>query len=416
MTRLLVIGAVWPEPRSSAAGAHILQVIRPLLRLGWDVTYASTAAASRYAADLAGLGVSTVQVKVNDSSFDDLLDSLRPEVVVFDRFYLEEQFGWRVARHSPNALRILNTEDLHLLRDARERAHRKGDAGQTLELRNTVARREVAAILRSDLSLIISSFEMELLATEFEIPRELIHYCPFMLEAAPVSPSAPVPPFEARSNFFCVGNFRHPPNWDAVQWMKSEIWPRVRRELPEAQLRIAGSYASQDQMNLHEPRSGFLMEGRIDDADASFRAARICLAPLRFGAGLKGKLIDAMRNGTPSVTTPIGAEGLFEDSSACGVIGLTAAAIAAAAVRLHSNELEWNRAQASGFRVLEERFDRAQHEPILIQRIENARENLVARRGRNFMGAILRDQHHRSTQYLSLWIEERNKRSSPGGE
>ena len=141
MTRLLVVGAVWPEPRSSAAGAHILQVLRPFVHQGWEVTYASTTTNAEYAADLSPLGVSLESVKTNDSNFDDLLRSLQPEVVVFDRFFIEEQFGWRVEQHCPNALRVLNSEDLHFLRDARERAHQRGEALQKPDLKNQVTPR-----------------------------------------------------------------------------------------------------------------------------------------------------------------------------------------------------------------------------------------------------------------------------------
>ena len=103
-----------------------------------------------------------------------------------------------------------------------------------------------------------------------------------------------MPTFEDRRDFFCVGNFRHAPNWDGVQWLKAEIWPLVRKRLPDARLHIAGAYASGEQMALHEPRDGFFIDGRVENADLRFLESRVCLAPLRFGAGLKGKLIDAI--------------------------------------------------------------------------------------------------------------------------
>ena len=409
MTRLLVIGAVWPEPRSSAAGAHLLQVLRPFRGEGWEVTYASTAADSEYAVDLSSLGISSESAKVNDSGFDDLLRSLQPEVVIFDRFFIEEQFGWRVEQQCPTALRILNCEDLHFLRDARERSHRSGESLATSGLANEVARREIAAILRSDLTLIISNHELELLTDTFQIAPELLHYCPFMVEPPTPQERAEMPPFEARRDFFSVGNFRHAPNWDGTQWLKAEVWPLVRKKLPKAALHIAGAYASREQMALHEPGEGFFMDGRVEDADAGFRDSRVCLAPLRFGAGLKGKLIDAMRNGTPSVTTSIGAEGLSGGLAWGGAIEEGAASIAQAAVGLYENKLEWERAQANGFEILENGFARDKHEPLLVEEIALARQHLDERRGRNFTGAMLRDHHHRSTRYMSLWIEAKNK-------
>jgi hypothetical protein len=412
MTRLLVIGAVWPEPASSAAGAHILQVLRPFLSQGWDVTYASTALESDHAVDLLSLGISVERVKVNDSGFDTLLGSLQPEVVIFDRFFIEEQFAWRVEEHCPNALRVLNSEDLHCLRDARKSAQRQArDASGVLkevQLKNDVARREVAAIFRSDLTLIISGHELEVLSNTFEVDRGLLHYCPFMIDPPTSLEAARMPTFEERQDFFWVGNFRHAPNWDAVQWLKQEVWPLVKRRLPEANLHIAGSYANQSQLAMNEPAQGFIVDGRIENSDTRFRESRICLAPLRFGAGLKGKLIDAMRNGTPSVTTGIGAEGISGDLPWAGAVQEDAASLAQSAVRLYENKSEWEVAQNNGFKILGHRFDRRQHEPLLTEQIGLALEQIHSRRERNFTGSMLRDHHHRSTRYLSLWIEAKN--------
>jgi glycosyltransferase involved in cell wall biosynthesis len=408
MTRLLVVGAIWPEPKSSAAGAHILQVLRPLLRAGWDVTYASTTTDSTHAFDLSGVGVSTEEIQVNAPYFDELLQSLDPDVVIFDRFFVEEQFGWRVEQHCPNALRILNCEDLHCLREARERALSSQNPSK-LVLNSRTARREVAAILRSDLSLIISQFEIEALTKTFQVDRSLLHYSPFMVDPPIENDISDMPRFDERRGFFTVGNFRHAPNWDATRWLKAKVWPLIRKRIPDARLSVAGAYASPVQMQLHAPEEGFYMEGRIDEIAPHFLNARICLAPLRFGAGLKGKLIDAMTNGTPIVTTPIGAEGLSGDLPWAGSIKETEAGLASAAAELYSNPNDWTQAQSNGFAILQSRFDRRTHEPLQIERFAVARETLIERRDANFVGAMLRDHHHRSTRYLSLWIEAKNR-------
>jgi hypothetical protein len=162
-------------------------------------------------------------------------------------------------------------------------------------------------------------------------------------------------------------------------------------------------------MRLHAPDDGFYMEGRIEEVDALFLEARICLAPLRFGAGLKGKLIDAMRNGTPIATTRIGAEGLAGELPFAGAIEENADAFAQAAVHLYANASEWQSAQSKGFAILEARFDRNEHEPLQMDRFALARERLTEGRDQNFIGAMLRDHHHRSTRYLSLWIEAKNR-------
>ena len=118
--KLLVIGSVWPEPSTTAAGCRMQQLLGAFLRFGYKITFASTASRTEYSLDLEKVGVAEVTIQLNHSSFDDFIKKLLPTIVIFDRFMIEEQFGWRVAEFAPKALRILNTEDLHALRKARE--------------------------------------------------------------------------------------------------------------------------------------------------------------------------------------------------------------------------------------------------------------------------------------------------------
>ncbi|MCH8496401.1 MAG: glycosyltransferase family 4 protein, partial [Balneolales bacterium] len=119
-----------------------------------------------------------------------------------------------------------------------------------------------------------------------------------------------LPDFAQRRNFVSIGNFLHDPNTDAVRQLKSTIWPLIRSRLPEAELHIYGAYVNESVLQMHNPREGFIVKGRAEDALETIKNYRVLLAPLRFGAGIKGKLIDAMRTGTPSVTTRIASEGL----------------------------------------------------------------------------------------------------------
>ena len=100
-TRVLIIGYVWPEPRSSAAGGHMMQIIESFLQRGWQITFSSPAGIGEHKADLASLGIDEVGIELNNSSFDTFISELAPDIVLFDRFMMEEQFGWRVEKHSP---------------------------------------------------------------------------------------------------------------------------------------------------------------------------------------------------------------------------------------------------------------------------------------------------------------------------
>ena len=120
MKKLLIIGLVWPEPTSSAAGTRMLQLIELFIERGYEVTFACAAAKSEFSFPLVEKGVEEVEIKLNDESFNVFVGDLTPDVVLFDRYMVEEQYGWRVTQECPNALKILDTEDLHFLRYARQ--------------------------------------------------------------------------------------------------------------------------------------------------------------------------------------------------------------------------------------------------------------------------------------------------------
>lgn len=423
ITQVLVIGYVWPEPRSSAAGGHMMQILESFLEAGWRITFASPAAVGEHKADLANLGIAECRIELNNSSFDRFVADLQPDVVLFDRFMMEEQFGWRVEKHCPAALRVLETSDLQSLRDARQqqlKARLKDpqdlndfsalfapDQRQIFEQMSETdqAQREIAAIYRSDLNLMISDVESQLLIEQFKVPAALLHWCPLMID----TPVAAYRNFDERAHFLSIGNFRHAPNWDAVLWMKSTIWPLIRQQLPTTQLHIYGAYTPPKATALHNPAQGFHIMNWAEDALEVMTAARVCLAPLRFGAGIKGKIVDAMLCGTPNVTTPIGAEAMHGGLPWAGAVETSAVALAQAAVRLYQDRVLWQQAQANGQALLAERYERRIHGPALIARIQACRQDLAARRRDNFTGAMLRHHHHKSTQYMSQWIEAKNR-------
>ncbi len=407
--KLLIIGKVWPEPKSSAAGSRMMQLIDCFLQYGWTITFASAANQSEFCDTLVNRSINTVAIKMNDSAFDEFVQTLNPSVVLFDRFMTEEQFGWRVAEHCPNALRVLDMEDLHCLREARTIARKVNRNYISEDLQNDIAKREIASLYRCDLSLVISEYEMELLSTVFKMDENLLLYLPFMLNYVSDKEQKELPIFEERNHFVSIGNFLHEPNWDAVQTLKKNIWPLIRAKIPSAELHIYGAYPSQKVEQLHKPSEGFLVKGRAEDAKAVISNAKVLLAPLRIGAGLKGKLSDAMECGTPSVTSTIGAEAMSGNFGWPGAICDEDESFAKQAVSLHTNAEQWEKAHIKGFEVLRNRFDKEFYQNVLIDRITSIIENLQNHRTNNFIGTMF--QHHTlaSTKFMSKWIEEKNK-------
>ncbi len=402
----LIIGYVWPEPASSAAGKRMIQILEFLIYNDFKVSFATPSARTPYMADLDAMGVETASIAVNDPDFDKFISNLDPALVIFDRFMMEEQFGWRVAKICPNALRILDTEDLHFLRKSRELEFSGKASGPSLEL----AKREIASIYRCDFSLIISEVEMEILLNEYKVPSNLLFYLPFLHNEI-TGDGIGLPSFESRKDFICIGNLRHAPNIDAVLYLKEKIWPLINKTLPEVQMHIYGAYAPQKIDQLHDPKSGFHIKGRAPNAEEVVINARVSLVPLRFGAGLKGKLTEAMICGTPSVTTKVGAEGIISsmDMPWSGRVTDDAVEFAAAAMELYTSEKKWTIAQNNGFKIINSRFLKEKFYNVFTEHLNLIFKNLHSHRKQNFVGAMLMHHRMKSTYYLSKYIETKSE-------
>jgi len=407
--QVLVIAYVLPEPKSTGSGARMMELIHLFLAQGWSVHMASPAQATDYSEDLAALGIKTSEITVNDACFDDFIATMNPNIVLFDRFVMEEQFGWRVAKQCPDAMRMLETIDLHCLREARhqqtKRTHMVALEPDKADLYSDIALREIASIYRSDISLLISDYEMDVLNKYFGVANDILHLCPFMLDA-PATENFPT--FEQRQHFISIGNFRHAPNWDAVVWLKQEIWPLIRAKLPKAELHIYGAYTPPKATVLHNAKDGFLIKDRADSVAEVMQQARINLAPLRFGAGIKTKLADAMMFATPSVTTSVGVEGMTGGLPWGGSVVDDAQGFADAAVALYQQETSWMQAQQRGTAILHTLFAPEKNGQALLERMQQVMENLEQHRQHNFTGLMLNHHHHRSTEFMSRWIEAKN--------
>ena len=407
---LLIIGAVWVEPNSSAAGKRMLQLIAQFLERDYKITFASPAQKNEKAIDLISLGINEVSIALNNVSFNNLIKELNPTIVLFDRFMMEEQFGWRVAENCPNAIRILDTEDLHFLRKTRQQQLKKGEAfTNDALLQSDDTKREIASILRCDVSLIISTYEMDLLKSVFKIDEKILCYLPFLLDAIDENKIKKWKSFEEREHFIFIGNFFHKPNVDAVLTLKKYIWNEVREVLPKAEIHIYGAYVNQQIQELHNKKEGFIVKGFVEDANEVVEKAKVVLAPLSYGAGIKGKLTEAMLCGTPSVTTTIGVEGMAGNFPWNGFVADDFSNFALKAVELYTNKPVWEQAQLNGIDIINSIYSKEKNAPLFFSKIEDIQTNLEKHRVSNFLGSLLQHQTLQATKYMSKWIEEKNK-------
>jgi hypothetical protein len=453
--RVLFVGLVWPEPTSTAAGQNILSYINLFISNGYEVTFACAADKSEHSAALTAIGVKEQSITLNDSSFDTFVCRYAPNITVFDRFISEEQFGWRVSSSAPQCMKILDCEDLHFLRDARQQAYKdtnKSTVNTDMPkqvnnyLYSDICKRELASILRCDLSILLSDYECQLLTRVFLIPNTLLHYCPFLLPELTVNSTKS---YAQRIDFISIGSFRHAPNWDAVLTLKQKIWPPIQRALPNARCHIYGSYLTPKAKLLENKKQGFLVHGYVQDAKEVIGDARVLLAPLNFGAGIKGKLVDAMQCSTPSVTTDIGAEGLLpktdevndkcnsdaknmitmpcNDASdvtyltnqpsdkfdlwpgAINNIQSSTNDFIQSSIALYTNENKWTLASNRSQPLYSSIFNYTQQSKQLMHCIDVIMSNLTKHRQQHFLGQVI--QHHtiNSAKYMSQWIEVKTR-------
>jgi hypothetical protein len=325
-----------------------------------------------------------------------LLQELQPTLVLFDRFILEEQFGAEVYATCPRATTWLETQDLHSLRKLRQ----SGVEADT-------SLRELASIRRVDHAFVVSSFEYELVTSEWEVPREQVTWLPLLPDTA-LSGEFPkaeaLKPWSDRQGFCFVGNFRHAPNLDGLRWFRGEVWPRLRIRFPSAQVHLYGAYPPEEVMSWNKPHDGFRVHGPCDSVAHVFASARVNLAPLRFGAGVKGKVIEAMAQGLPTVTTEVGVEGIYARSEYAqspselfpGLIANSAQNFAEACIALHEDSTLWVRMQK---RALEQqsRFEIGRSEKIIDEVRARTRTSMTSR--------MLRHELTQSHKYFARWIE-----------
>ena len=407
--KVLILGLTWPEPRATAAGTRMMQLIHWFLEKDFEITFASTATFNDYSESLSAYGIDQQAVKLNHHSFDEFARRLNPSIVVFDRYIMEEQFGWRIAENLPDALRILDTEDLHSLRSVREKnlsVQKEFNISEWLSL--DVTKRELASIFRSDLTLIISEFEIKLLKNIVKVDESLLLYLPFMYNHLNESIIRNWTPFDKRQHFVFLGNGKHAPNIDAITWLNTSIWPLIRESLPETELHIYGPYMPERIRKMESAETGFRIKGWVRDLVPILSRARLNLVPLRYGAGLKGKLMDGFINGTPSVTTSVGLEGignqdelnLFTQDEPIGFSRL--------AIELYQNKYKWKETQNMGTDLINKYFNKVVFGEAFNKKIIELNKNLKQHRASNIIGGILAHKTMQSTKYLSKWIEAKN--------
>jgi len=301
--KLLIIAHLWPESNTTAAGQHLLALIQSFKNAKYQVHFGCTTDKTPLGDPFIEDAIIVHKIALNCNSFDELILDLRPEVVLFDRFISEEQFGWRVYKNLPQCCTLLNTEDLQSLRLSRSNG--KEEEWETTD----TFKREIASFYRVDKVLIISREEINRLTALLPSIGSKLIYTPLIVHRREIATTNHRKPW----SFVFFGSGKHPGN-KATLHRILEMWPNILKIQPESSLIIFGAYYTESLMNKAKKLKQVSFLGWVEDLDTVLINYQFLLSPTPFGAGLKGKILQSINNGVICLCTSLASEGIDMES------------------------------------------------------------------------------------------------------
>ncbi|HXT07996.1 MAG TPA: glycosyltransferase [Roseiarcus sp.] len=334
MLRALVIDAETPQPDRDAGGYAAIQEMRLMQSLGVKLSFIpeNLAYLGNYTEALQRVGVECLYAPY-ETSIEGLIASRGAD---FDFFYITRysvaiRYIDAIRAAAPQAKIVFCNADLHFLREVRAAMASRdpammAKASETREL-------ELDVIRRADVTLSYTETEAAVIVSHnFDAGR--VMRCPWVVAPTPGAPS-----FEAREGLAFLGNFRHPPNEEAMVYFLKDVMPGLRERLPNVKLHIFGSHMTDRLKAMAAP--DVVIEGFVERVEEVYDRCRVFVAPLRSGAGIKGKVIGALAAGTPSVVSPLAAEGVGISAGVQAMLAETPAEWVSAIAALYSDERRW---------------------------------------------------------------------------
>lgn len=343
-TNVLIVDEMIPEYNKDSGSRRLKTIITLLLKNDIGVFLLADLKQYRYRSEYIeyykSLGVNAYTPSIYNGkllSIDRFIEYIAPRLdyawlhrpVIFDRFYK------RVKQANPSIKLIYDMVDFHYIRFQREYELYKDDKYKALADRHLKI--EVNSCKLADTVIAISQTDKKLLLNYYNSPEKIevisnIHQ--FQEKKSDFQP------FTSRKGLLFVGNFRHTPNTDAVNFLIQEIMPLVWKTHPDIILNIVGSHQTEAIKNLNSEK--IVVHGFVDDITDFFKTVRIFVAPLRYGAGIKGKIGQSFEHSLPLVTTSIGAEGFDFGEHQNTMVADTAEDYAKKLIQLYTNETLWN--------------------------------------------------------------------------
>jgi len=346
--RAFVVDVYMLTPDKESGSLRMLNLFSILQELGFKITFAATnlEAPEPYVSDLQKRGIETLY-RPYVKSIDQHLSARGSDydLVILSRADAAAQAMMSARRYCANARIVYDTVDLHFLRETRLAELTGNKAARTVA--ESRKRQELDLIAQADTTLVVSAVERDLLAKE--------------------APGADVrivsnihriygnrKPFAERRDLFFIGAFAHPPNTDAVLWFCREIFPLVLEQEPEMRCSVIGADPPASVMALASDHVRIL--GYVADVAPFFDSCRLSVAPLRYGAGVKGKVNQSLAYGLPVVATTQAVEGMFLTNGESVLVADEPWEFAHQVLRLYRDRVLWEQLSSNGLMVMEAHF------------------------------------------------------------
>ncbi len=349
--RILIIDATTPEPDKDSGSVRLTNLMQCCRDLGYSVTFFADNRdyAGDYTRDLQRAGIEVLYHPWLESLHDFFRDRGGEfDYVFISRHYIAINYVSLLKRYCPAARFIFDTVDLHYLRE-----QRLAELEQSLPLKRTAEqtrRSEISVIKAAAATLVVSTVEKEVLAKD--APGEKIHVLSNIHQVPGRDKD-----FEDRKDIYFVGGYQHPPNVDAACWFVNDVWPLIHQQLPAVHFHLIGSKAPERVRSLNG--DGVVFHGFVESLQPFLSDCRLAVAPLRYGAGVKGKVNMSMAHGQPVVATPAAVEGMFAEHERELLVADNAESFAREVVRLYQDENLWNRLSDASVQNVETHFSLA---------------------------------------------------------
>lgn len=346
---ILVLDSAVPRPDQDSGSNDTFQYLRALLDFGYHVIFVPQDGLyrGRYTQALQGMGVECWYKPYVESLYHtvQLLKERFDAVLVF-RFNVAQELLPALRDFAPHVKVILETVDLHHLRESRfaELTGNPSDYDRAAEVKAD----ELSVIDSVDAVIVLSNHELKLLRDE--CPGANVHCIPILRELRPPQNTL----LSERNSLLFVGGFKHAPNIDGITWFIDEVWPLLVQRGFGRKLVIAGADMPDSLRKLSVPNIEAL--GFVEDLAPIYARSRATIAPLRYGAGLKGKIISSLAHGVPCVSTTIGVEGSGLLNGRDVLVADSAEGIADAVLKIYESDYVWSKLSENGLRYFRENY------------------------------------------------------------